>query len=239
MLPAFYDYIERFSLTNGYNFEERCSFLFGYTYQEFCRLDEPNKLFFGNENDGDVEEKNLPFYVLAEDPLLGIMEKHIPQNIYEYYTACAKKMETLAQKGNTFSYLFAFEKILCETVASKGNVSERIKKYYDEKNMDGLKKCAEELPRIAQQIKVFHKAYREYWNSYNKSFGFELFDMRFGGVVARLLAVRDIILDYVAGKTAKIEELSEERLPVSEGMENRVLSYKNWNNIAVGRLTRI
>ena len=239
MLPAFYDYIERCSVGKGYDRELRCKSLFGYTYQEFLMLDEPNKLLFDGQTDDGVGEKNLPFYVIAEDPLLGIMEKHIPQNVAEYYEHCAKKMATLAEKESPFNDIFEFEKTLCETVAKKGNLSYRIKKLYDAGDKGGLKKIADEMPIIAKQIKVFHDAYRKYWTTYNKRFGFELFDMRFGGVVARLCAVRTILIDYVEGKTDKIEELEEVRLPISINTENQVVSYKNWNGIVVGRLTRI
>lgn len=102
-----------------------------------------------------------------------------------------------------------------------------------------MAKIAEEIPRIIRKLELFHNAYRDYWTSYNKRLGFELFDARIGGAVARLKFVRALLSDYADGKTETIEELEEERLPLYAGGENKIVCYKNWTGIAVGRLTRL
>ena len=238
MLPSYYDYIERCSKAEGYDFEKRSKFLFGYTYTEFLTLDEPNKIDFGKSED-ITDEVNPPFYILADDPLLGIMEKHIPSTAKEYYTECAAKLGGLSKRKSRFAHIFKFEKVLCEAVAAKASLSKDVKTCYDNKDKSGMAKIAEEIPRIIRKLELFHNAYRDYWTSYNKRFGFELFDARIGGAVARLKFVRALLSDYADGKTETIEELEEERLPLYAGGENKIVCYKNWTGIAVGRLTRL
>ena len=238
MLPSYYDYIERCSRTSGYDFEKRSKFLFGYTYSEFLTLDAPNKINFGQEDQG-VDEVNPPFYIIADDPLLGIMEKHIPPHAEEYYIKCADRLSALSKRKSKFANIFKFESIMCRAVAAKASLSKDIKICYDQKDRKGMGEIARSIPAIISKIQKFHDAYREYWTSYNKRYGFELFDARFGGVIARLKFVQKLLADYASGKTDYIEELEEDRLPVYEGYENKVICYKNWTGITVGRLTRI
>lgn len=239
MLPAFYDYIERCSETSGYDKEERCKTLFGYTYQEFLKLDLPNKCSFDGKEDEGVGETNLPYYCLAEDLFFGIMEKHIPAQASEHFYACEKEMDLLSKKDSDFAFIFKFEKALCTTVAMKANLSSQVKKAYDKGDRSALREIVARLPALIKQIKIFHKEYREYWESYNKLVGFEIFDMRFGGMILRLETIESVLNEYINGKIQKIEDLEQVRLPIGKGCENKILCNNNWNEIACGRLTRL
>lgn len=238
MLAGFYDYIERCSETLGYDKEEHCKFLFGYTYQELLTLDIPNKLNFGKEDLG-VGETNPAFYALVDDVLMGIMDKHIPEDANVYYQRCAETLGKLAKRDSSFAYLFQFEEMLCKTLAKKAVLSKNVKKYYDANDKKKLKKIARSLNSVAKQCDRFYKAYKNYWLTYNKIEGFELFDMRFGGLQKRLMTVKERLLAYCNGKIDKIEELEEERLPLYSGGENAIVCNKDWNGIAIGRLTRL
>lgn len=240
MLPSYYNYIERCSKTSGYDFEARSKFLFGYTYTEFLTLDEPNKITFKEEEGKDeVDEVNPPFYIIADDPLLGIMEKHIPPHAEEYYIKCADKLSALSKRKSKFANIFKFESIMCRTVAAKALLSKEVKDCYDKKDRQKAKEISDRIPAVIKEVKAFHRAYRNYWTSYNKRFGFELFDSRLGGVVARLEYVKKLLADYADGKIDVIEELDEERLPIYAGYENKTVCYKDWQSITVGRLMRI
>lgn len=238
MLAAYYDYAERCSETSGYDAEEHCRFLFGYTYRELLQTDLPNRVGFGSEDTG-VSETNAPFYILADDLLLGIMEKHIPPHAQEYFTQCAQTLRALAKRKSPFANVFAFEAELCRTAAMKAPFTAEIKRAYDADDKEKLAQICAKLPALAAQIGRFHRAYEKYWLSYNKRSGFELFDMRLGGLKQRILIVKRILGEYVSGKTQRIEELEEERLPLFRGGENTVVCNKDWTGIAVGRLMRI
>lgn len=238
MLAAYYDYAERCSEHSGYDGEERCRFLFGYTCRELFQTDLPNRISFGKEDEG-VGETNPPFYILADDLLLGMMEKHIPPHAEKYYGQCAQISEMLAKRKSCFSHIFSFEAELCRTVAMKAPLTAEIKKAYDDKDKEKLAIICKKLPVLAKQIGKFHRAYEKYWLTYNKRSGFELFDMRLGGLKYRILTVKRILEDYISGKTQRIEELEEERLPLFRGGENTVVCNKDWTGIAVGRLTRL
>lgn len=238
MLPSYYDYVERCSKTSGYDYEKRSKFLFGYTYSEFLTLDLPNKINFGQEYD-EVDEVNPPLYIIADDPLLGIMEKHTPPQAKEFYEDCAKRLDALSRRKSKFAHIFKFESVMCKAVAAKASLSKEVKRCYDAKDRERMGEIAKSIPTIIREMEKFHDAYREYWTSYNKRYGFELFDARLGGVVARLKFTQRLLNDYALGKVDCIEELEEDRLPVYAGYENKVICYKNWTGITVGRLTRL
>ena len=65
--------------------------------------------------------------------------------------------------------------------------------------------------------KVFAKAFEKQWFIENKTCGFDVQDLRLGGLIRRLDACRRRLLDYSAGKTDRIEELEGELLPVMPG----------------------
>lgn len=238
MLAAYYDYAERCCESSGYNIEERCRFLFGYTYTELLQTDIPNHIDFGIA-DTSVAETNAPFYIIVDDLLLGIMQRHIPPHAKEYFTECAETLGALAKRKSAFANVFAFEAELCRTVAMKAPFTAEIKSAYDAGDKEKLAVLCAKLPALAAQIGKFHRAYEKYWLSYNKRSGFELFDMRLGGLKQRIISVKRILEDYISGKTQKIEQLEEERLPLFKGGENTVVCNKDWTGIAVGRLTRL
>ncbi|MGN1040222.1 MAG: family 20 glycosylhydrolase, partial [Candidatus Fimimonas sp.] len=238
MLAAYYEYAESCCESVGYNREQHCKFLFGYTHAELYQADLPNRIAF-DKLDESVAETNAPFYILADDLFHGIMEKHIPPQAEKYYFECEKTMCALAKRNSPFREVFAFEAVLCRTLAQKAPLSAEIKRAYDAGDKQTLSALCAKLSPLARQIKKFHKAYEKYWLTYNKRSGFELFDMRLGGLAHRILTVKRILQEYVSGKISKIEELADERLPLVKGGENTVVCNKDWNGIAVGRLTRL
>ena len=47
---------------------------------------------------------------------------------------------------------------------------------------------------------------------YNKPFGWEVYDIRYGGLLARFDTVKERLGAYLAGETDRLEELEERRL---------------------------
>ena len=61
---------------------------------------------------------------------------------------------------------------------------------------------------------LLNRAHRKAWHTYHKPFGFEVHDLRYGGLAARLLTARERILDYLEGRVESLPELLEERLRI-------------------------
>ena len=49
---------------------------------------------------------------------------------------------------------------------------------------------------------------------YNKPFGWEVFDIRYGGLISRFKTCKDRILSYLSGEIESFEELDAQRLRI-------------------------
>lgn len=227
-IPSLYDFAERSTITEGVDFEARSKFLFGYTYEEFCTLDLPNKVNGESTEVKMAEGNNAPFYMLANDPLLGMLDRHTPKGVAEKFKEFSKVLDKLSKADSMYSYIFKFEKVLCDALAAKSELGINIKQAYDNKDKASLKKIVAEIPSISKAIKKFHKEYKSYYYTFNKSFGWEAMDSRLGGLILRLDTVKDILKDYINGKISNIEELDQDRLPVNPAKDGDIISYRDW-----------
>ncbi len=232
-LGGYYHYIENCGECSGYDFNEHAKFLFGYTYDELCVLDIPNKIEESTGATGMAEGNNPCFYILAEDPLLGIMDSHIPENAAETYAGHAAKLGQLAKRDSMFSYIFKFEEVLCDTLAHKADLPKLIKKAYDAGDKEALRKlAAEKIPVVMEKMDAFRNAYYAYWKTYNRHMGWEKYENMLGGHIYRLKHVAELLIDYVDGKIDAIEELEQTRLPVNKAKAGRVIGNGSWYGIS-------
>lgn len=58
-----------------------------------------------------------------------------------------------------------------------------------------------------------HTLREKLWFEDAKPFGYELLDIRLGGVKIRLKSCQRRLWDYLSGKVSRLEELEQERLP--------------------------
>ncbi len=232
-LGGYYHYIENCGENSGYDFNEHARFLFGYTYDELCVLDLPNKIEANTGATGMAEGNNPCFYILAEDPLLGIMDSHIPEDTAATYASHAQKLGELAKRDSMFSYIFKFEEVLCDTLAHKADLAKLVKKAYDMGDKEALRKLAvEKLPVVVEKMDAFRDAYYAYWNTYNRHMGWERYENMLGGHIYRLKKVADLLLAYADGKVERIEELEQTRLPVSPAKAGHVIGNGSWYGIS-------
>ena len=94
---------------------------------------------------------------------------------------------------------------------------------------------------ILARIDRFYRAFREQWNSDWKTFGFEVHTIRLGGLRQRFEDVKEILQNYLDGKTPVIEELEAEILPPGYEMEGSTPERMEFNrygaNASTSRLT--
>lgn len=62
------------------------------------------------------------------------------------------------------------------------------------------------------RIAALRLAHRSAWMKYYKSFGWEVFDIRYGGLMQRFDTTKMLLGQYIRGVIAKIDELEEDRL---------------------------
>lgn len=65
---------------------------------------------------------------------------------------------------------------------------------------------------MKEDLRGFYDASRIQWLKDNKGFGFEVLDVRIGGLISRMDTVEYVLEEYLAGRMEKIYELEEERI---------------------------
>ena len=179
----------------------------GYTKEEWEVCDELNYVM--PEVD---KQSNAAKYLLYNDFMIGLLDYNTPDHAGEIYKTLLPKLQILANKESKYSYLFQSYEALCRVLVNKATFGKRLYKAYQEKNFETLQQMMGEIEVIREHLKQFYSIYRKQWMKENKGFGFEVIDVRLGGMLGRIDTVIDTINNYISGKMEQIYELEEERL---------------------------
>ncbi|MBO4411606.1 MAG: beta-N-acetylhexosaminidase, partial [Lachnospiraceae bacterium] len=181
----------------------------GYTFEEFMALELPNVT-----SDERSQNENPCKYLLFNDPFIGLYDFTVAPGLSERY----KKAEALLRasvNGRKYDYLFDFMSKLCGVLSLKCGLGIRIRTAYKAGDKKALKILADEtIPELLARTEALYEAFRTVWLTENKPFGLEVEEARFGFLLLRLRSCRDRLTDYLEGRTADIEELETEQLPI-------------------------
>ena len=171
----------------------------GLTYSEFNSMDIPKDR-----------------YLYYSDPFSGIYDTSVEDGYEANYPIYAKAIADAEEKATNFKYLFTMRRRYCELMELKYALGAKTRQYYKSGDKDALRELIQSayIP-LADKIKSFHEAYKEEWFEENKPFGFEIQDLRNGGLIFRINACRERLEAYLEGKTASIPELEEDLLDVN------------------------
>lgn len=180
--------------------------------EDFLEMDSPN-LLPDNPAPGACSV-NPSRYLLFQDVLCGLFDRHIAEGKYNaHYRMSAQRLEECAARNPQFEKAFAMLSKLSGALEIKCDLGVRLARAYLSGDRELLSRISgSDLPALHQRVAELHRAFREQWMSENKIFGFDVQDIRFGGLLARLGAARERIEDYLAGRIDRIEELEQERL---------------------------
>ena len=230
---------------HGYSYEldmeklkKRFKFCTNGDYDSFIDISNMDKLP-GKDDDPD-NIFNPSKYMLWQDILMGLFDKDLEgTDIYNHYSKLEENMKRHASLNKEWRDIFYVQQKLCAVLKSKGDIGNRIKKYYDKKDITSLDDIAnKELPELYKRVNDLKAAHRDQWLKTYKPFGWEVLDIRYGGVLARIETAILRINDYVEGKIDRIEELEEERL-YFDGMKEKDLDLPvctQYNRIATSSL---
>ena len=145
------------------------------------------------------------------DPLLSLFDDKINPNHDKFFAKQSKVLHNLAKRNNEYSYLYELESKLCKALSYKAKLNLTIKEAYDNKDINKMSLCLKDVVNAIKAIKVFHDYYRSCWKKENKMMGFEVIDVRLGGVVSRLTYVKELLEEFIKNPSLVIEELEVER----------------------------
>ena len=190
----------------------------GITFDEFMMLDAPNNLLgtgiLKNEEHNYSHPVNPCKYMLYSDYFNDFLDYTVVPGASETYKNLAVELNRIVKKSRKFGYLFNTAAKLCEALEVKYELGVKTRAAYEAHDLDTLRTLAENDYVLAEKrINTFALTFEKQWFTDNKPCGFDVQDIRLGGIIRRTSACRRRILDYVNGKIDSIPELEEKILP--------------------------
>ena len=152
-------------------------------------------------------------YLLYNDPFLGIFDKDLKEGVKEQYKEITEKLKALAHSESKFAYLYDSMGSLTRVLGRKYDLGVRTREAYQAGDKETLKALITEYYNTMDAMESFISKFRTLWYHDNKPHGFDVQEIRLGGLLLRLRSQRDRLTDYVIGKIDSIPELEEEILP--------------------------
>ncbi|MBQ9756091.1 MAG: beta-N-acetylhexosaminidase [Clostridia bacterium] len=211
LLPSLLFAVETFNGNDDINsIAQKFKDITGEDFFNMMSLDLPN----------DVGAKGLNYgpskYMLYNDPFAGIYDCTINPSDSKTYENIAK---TLYQNGKDSKYKYVFDclALLSEILAKKYTLGLDTRKAYNERDIKGLKGLVKRYGEIISLVEKFSLVFKKQWFTDNKPHGFDVQDLRLGGLIQRLISCRTRLNELIKGKTNAIEELDEPILDLETG----------------------
>ncbi len=183
--------------------------LFDFDFDDFILLDLPNRT--ANNMEG-LKSGAYCKTMLYNDPFLGMADKFVEMEGYTPYEEYERKLMKASARVGEYGYVFRTLGKLCSLLNVKKDLGLKTRKAYQEKDKNALKTILKDYKNAIQKLDAFYLEFKALWMKENKPFGWEVQDIRLGGLKTRLLHCEEQLKLYLKGKLEKIDELEEEIL---------------------------
>ena len=168
--------------------------------------------------------------VVTESGITGIEVTKLPDKT-EYIESVADEWHKYARKYRKWAYMFESAAALADALALKYDLGIRTRAAYLAGDKDELRELAKkDYVKVYKLIEKFALAFEKQWNIECKVFGFEVLDIRLGGLARRLQTAKERIEGNLAGGLTALPELEEPRLP-NNGNKNKTVFASKWSEI--------
>ncbi len=167
-----------------------------------------------HEREKVTDTSNPSKYLLFQDVLLGLFDKHIENYpISEYYAETAKRLAEAQARAGELRFVFDVPVLLARALVKKADIGVKLTRAYQNGDTQELKEYAQMLlPETRAAVEELRRTHRAQWLATYKPFGWEVLDLRYGGVLARIDTAIYRIEQYLSGEINKLEELEQTRL---------------------------
>ena len=200
---------------------------FGIGYDEYMYIDLPNKLFpcHTPQKHAYTPAKYMTF----SDYFNGFPDYTVGEGGGKYYEETAAKLASVAKSSRKFGYIFDSAAKLSSLLAVKYELGVKTRAAYKAKDFAELTRLAnEDYTEVIKRLRAFYRAFLKQWMAENKSIGFEVQEARLGAMLLRTESCKKRLLDLVAGKISRIEELEAEILPFEAEEPGKSIYYNGF-----------
>lgn len=170
----------------------------------------------------NCEADNPSKYLLYQDMLGGIFDGQIQDlKLERYYMELEEKLKNLPKNEGFMKPVFDYYTILAGALKDKAMLGIKLRGAYKEDRREELAVLLEQAKKAKDRVWELKEARKEIWFSECRPFGFEILDIRLGGVVIRLDSGINRVKNYLEGKLLRLEELEEEPVVYQKDIKNR------------------
>lgn len=199
----------------------------GVKYDDFMLLDSPNIIdSLTDENNGKVQVVNPSKYFLYADCFMSIFQNTEKAEYCEKFSSIARKLSFASKRAGEYAYLFDTLAKLCRLLEIKVNICTRTRQAYDSGEKSQLDAIILDYKKMIKRAREFYESFRNQWYIENKPHGFDVQDIRLGGLIGRMQSCLDRLILYRDGKIDSIPELEETIVPITD----KIINYNSWRN---------
>ena len=147
-------------------------------------------------------------YLLYNDVFMGLKDYLCKTEDDLFFEGMAKQIHSIEEKGN-YAYLFDSCEKLAETLAVKAALGIRTREAYQKRDIPLLENIIKDYDVFVERMYEFYDTFQKLWFTENKPHGFDVHDIRFGGVIHRANSCKKRLMQLVNGEINSIPELDE------------------------------
>lgn len=165
-------------------------------------------------------------YLLYQDILVGLFDGQlagVQKDMNGYYKELEEKLSHLASQNDTgeMGNMFRYYQVLAAALSKKAMLGIWIREAYQNGQKEVLTDLVQQIEDCIEQVECLKEQREVLWFSECRPNGFEVLDIRMGGVITRLQSAKKRIQKYVCGEIERIQELEEGMIIYQEDQKDK------------------
>lgn len=182
---------------------------------------------------GPMRPVNAAKFLLYQDPLVQLFEKDTEGlRMSAHYAALHRDYQEHAKQNPAFAQLFSFYGSLAQTLAKKCAWHEQAGPCVRAGDRLQAAELAALAGEVATALEGLRTEWQKLWMATNRPQGFEILDLRLGGMRARFCSAQRRMQEFAQNTVQDIPELSCEPLAYTLMPENKLNGSYAWGEIA-------
>ena len=176
--------------------------------------------------------------MLYQDPLIQLFEADTAgYAMAEHFGSLVTRYARYALENPDYALLFDFYTALANALALKCVWHEQAGDAVRSRNREQAAALADGIPATVEALDTLRVVWRRLWESTNKPNGFEIIEVRMGGIAARMATAGEKMRAFALGQVDTIPELEEQALITKRRPNGSIICTNTMDEIATpGRI---
>lgn len=188
--------------------------------------------------DNPSDPVNACKFMLYQDPLIQLFEADTAgYAMAEHFGSLVTRYARYALENPDYALLFDFYTALANALALKSVWHEQAGDAVRSRNREQAAALADGIPATVEALDTLRVVWRRLWESTNKPNGFEIIEVRMGGIAARMATAGEKMRAFALGQVDTIPELEEQALITKRRPNGSIICTNTMDEIATpGRI---